>query len=190
MKGGESDVIIEFTNDTDAVSIIRGSGAGSKAWHHQGHSAPHPQRPAQAVGRAPEGQESQPRPSRRGLQRPHRGHGRCPRRQTDGLHRRRHRRRRHRLGHHALARRPDRRAIASGQRVKHFKDFVNGRTTAYDDWATARTSPASSPATATTRTATREGIAPGANIIALKALDGDGTGTISNIIAAIDYAVA
>ena len=37
--------------------------------------------------------------------------------------------------------------------------------------ATARTSPASSPATATTRTARRRGIAPDANIISLKVLD-------------------
>ena len=37
---------------------------------------------------------------------------------------------------------------------------------------------------------TRNAIAPGAHIISLKALDGQGHGTISNIIAAIDYAVA
>ena len=49
--------------------------------------------------------------------------------------------------------------------------------------ATARTSPASSPATATTRYGTRAGIAPAATLVALKALDGDGKGRISTIIA-------
>ncbi|MGE0446829.1 MAG: S8 family peptidase, partial [Vicinamibacterales bacterium] len=36
----------------------------------------------------------------------------------------------------------------------------------------------------------RRGIAPGAHLIALKVLDGDGLGYISDVIAAIDYAVA
>ena len=40
--------------------------------------------------------------------------------------------------------------------------------------ATARTSPASSPARATTPTARRKGVAPGAKLVGLKVLDGDG----------------
>jgi serine protease AprX len=36
----------------------------------------------------------------------------------------------------------------------------------------------------------REAIAPGAHLVALKALDRNGAGTISNIIAAIDYAIS
>ena len=36
----------------------------------------------------------------------------------------------------------------------------------------------------------RRGIAPGADLIVLKALDGTGNGYISDVIAALDYAVA
>ena len=53
--------------------------------------------------------------------------------------------------------------------------------------ATARTSPGSSPATARTRTARRSGIAPGAKLVVLKVLDANGVGTISNIIAALNW---
>ena len=76
-----------------------------------------------------------------------------------------------------------------GQRVTHFADFVNGLTTPYDDWGHGTHVAGIVAGNGTDTWGVRAGIAPGANIISLKALDGQGHGTISNIIAAIDYAV-
>ena len=77
-----------------------------------------------------------------------------------------------------------------GQRVTHFVDFVNGLTTPYDDWGHGSHVAGIVGGNGMDTWGVRAGIAPGANIISLKALDGLGHGTISNIIAAIDYAVA
>ena len=74
------------------------------------------------------------RPDRR-LRRPHRGDRRRARGAgVDGLQRRRRWRRGCRLGHHRLARRPDRRPTARASASSHFVDFVNGYTQPYDDW--------------------------------------------------------
>ena len=73
------------------------------------------------------------------------------------------------------------------QRVSAFVDFVNGQSQPYDDTVTARTSPASFSATDTTRKASSPGMAPDADLVALKVLDKDGKGSISNIIAALDW---
>jgi serine protease AprX len=81
-------------------------------------------------------------------------------------------------------------ANRTGQRVAHFKDFVNGRTTAYDDWGHGTHIAGIVAGNGYDSRGTRESIAPDAKIIALKALKSDGTGTISTIIAAIDYAVS
>ena len=77
-----------------------------------------------------------------------------------------------------------------GQRVVHFKDFVNGYTELYDDWGHGTHVAGIVAGNGFDSNGTRNAIAPGANIVALKALDGEGRGTISMIIAAIDYAVA
>jgi serine protease AprX len=82
-------------------------------------------------------------------------------------------------------------ANRQGQRVAAFVDFVNGQTQKYDDWGhgthvagiiagNGYDSP----------NGARQSIAPKASIIALKALDHEGKGQISNIIAALDWAVA
>jgi serine protease AprX len=81
-------------------------------------------------------------------------------------------------------------ANGQGQRVTHFVDFVNGYTQPYDDWGHGTHVAGIVAGNGFDTNGTRNAIAPGANIIALKALDAQGNGTISSIIAAIDYAVA
>jgi serine protease AprX len=78
----------------------------------------------------------------------------------------------------------------AGQRVAHFADFVNGYTQPYDDWGHGTHVAGIVAGNGFDSNGTRNAIAPGAHIIALKALNGQGQGTISQIIAAIDYAVA
>ena len=68
-------------------------------------------------------------------------------------------------------------------------DFVNGAP-AYDDWGHGTHVAGIVAGNGYDSYGETRGIAPGANIIALKALDGNGLGTISNIIAAIDYAIS
>ena len=77
-----------------------------------------------------------------------------------------------------------------GQRVTHFVDFVNGYRQPYDDWGHGTHVAGIVGGNGYDAAGIRTAIAPGANIIALKALDAQGNGTISGIIAAIDYAVA
>ena len=81
-------------------------------------------------------------------------------------------------------------ANGQGQRVTHFVDFVNGYTQPYDDWGHGTHVAGIVAGNGFDTNGTRNAIAPGASIIALKALDAQGNGTISSIIAAIDYAVA
>jgi subtilisin family serine protease len=81
-------------------------------------------------------------------------------------------------------------ALPTNQRVAHFKDFVNGRTTAYDDWGHGTHVSGIIAGNGYDTRGIREGIAPGAHLVSLKALDANGSGSISNVIAAIDYAIA
>ena len=81
-------------------------------------------------------------------------------------------------------------ANGQGQRVSHFMDFVNGRTESYDDWGHGTHVAGIVGGNGADTLGVRRSVAPDANIIALKALDNQGHGTISSIIAAIDYAVA
>jgi serine protease AprX len=81
-------------------------------------------------------------------------------------------------------------ANGQGQRLTHFADFVNGYTQPYDDWGHGTHVAGIVAGNGWDTNGTRNAIAPGANIIALKALNADGHSTISTIIAAIDYAVA
>src|SRR5437867_3755921 len=84
------------------------------------------------------------------------------------------------------------------QRVRKFVDFVNGRALPYDDnghgshvaGIIAGNGYDSMAGNGLTATGTKIGIAPDANIIALKVLDAYGTGTISNIIAALNWVAA
>ena len=81
-------------------------------------------------------------------------------------------------------------ANGQGQRVAHFADFVNGYTQTYDDFGHGTHVAGIVAGNGHDMNGARNAIAPGAHIIALKALNGQGHGTISGIIAAIDYAVA
>ena len=81
-------------------------------------------------------------------------------------------------------------ANGQGQRMVHFADFVNGYTQPYDDFGHGTHVAGIVAGNGRDMNGTRTAIAPGAHIVSLKALDGQGNGTISMIIAAIDYAVA
>ena len=77
----------------------------------------------------------------------------------------------------------------TGQRVTAFVDFVNSRTTKYDDWGHGTHVAGIIAGNGYDSYGERAGIAPKANIVALKALDSEGKGRISNIIAALDWVV-
>jgi serine protease AprX len=77
----------------------------------------------------------------------------------------------------------------SGQRVTKFVDFVNNQTTKYDDWGHGTHVAGIIAGSGYDSYGQRAGIAPKANIIALKALDYEGKGRISHIIAALDWVV-
>jgi serine protease AprX len=81
-------------------------------------------------------------------------------------------------------------------RVVHFADFVNAQSAAYDDYGhgthVAGIIAGSGRASAVSgrESMPRRGVAPGAHLVVLKALDVTGNGFTSNVIAAIDYAIA
>jgi serine protease AprX len=79
---------------------------------------------------------------------------------------------------------------ASAQRVDRFVDFVNGRSDTYDDHGHGTHVAGIVAGNGFDSGGARSGIAPAARLIALKVLDASGTGRISNVIAALGYAVA
>jgi serine protease AprX len=76
------------------------------------------------------------------------------------------------------------------QRVVRFVDFVRNRSTAYDDYGHGTHVAGIVAGNGYDSSGARSGVAPAANLIVLKALDGSGRGRISDVIAALDYAVA
>jgi serine protease AprX len=78
----------------------------------------------------------------------------------------------------------------SGQRVAAFVDFVNQQTSKYDDWGHGTHVAGIIAGSGYDSYGARAGIAPKAHIVALKALDHEGKGRISDIIAALDWIVA
>ena len=74
-------------------------------------------------------------------------------------------------------------------RVVHFADFVDFQTAAYDDYGHGTHVAGIIAGNGYDSNGARRGIAPGANLVVLKVLDGEGSGYISNVIAALDYAV-
>jgi serine protease AprX len=75
------------------------------------------------------------------------------------------------------------------QRVSKFVDFVNGRTLPYDDNGHGSHVSGVIAGNGYDSYGEKTGIAPDANLVSLKVLDQDGKGTISNIIAALNWIV-
>ncbi|HEY7285493.1 MAG TPA: S8 family peptidase [Vicinamibacterales bacterium] len=73
------------------------------------------------------------------------------------------------------------------QRVSKFVDFVNGRAQPYDDNGHGSHVAGIIGGNGYDSNGDKAGIAPGASLISLKVLDGNGQGTISNIIAALNW---
>lgn len=80
--------------------------------------------------------------------------------------------------------------LGSLQRVDRFVDFVNDRDAAYDDLGHGTHVAGIIAGNGADSGGLRAGIAPNARIIALKVLDAQGRGYISDVIAALQYAVA
>jgi serine protease AprX len=75
-------------------------------------------------------------------------------------------------------------------RIRAFIDFVGGKTTPYDDYGHG-THVAGIIAGNGSRSYGRyTGVAPAVSIVALKVLDGRGSGTTSNVLAALDWVLA
>jgi serine protease AprX len=75
-------------------------------------------------------------------------------------------------------------------RVVRFVDFVNFQSGAYDDYGHGTHVAGILAGSGFDSEGRRRGIAPGASLLVEKVLDANGQGYISNVIAAIDYAVA
>lgn len=75
-------------------------------------------------------------------------------------------------------------------RIAHFADFIDSRPTLYDDYGHGTHVAGIIAGNGRNSDGRRRGIAPGADLIVLKALDAGGGGYISTVIAAVDYAIA
>ena len=75
-------------------------------------------------------------------------------------------------------------------RVTRFADFVNYQSSAYDDYGHGTHVAGIIAGDGHDSDGRRRGIAPGATLLVEKVLDASGEGYISNVIAAIDYAIA
>jgi serine protease AprX len=78
----------------------------------------------------------------------------------------------------------------NGQRVVGFVDFVNGRTSPYDDNGHGSHVAGIVAGNGYDSYGARAGIAPEAHLVGLKVLDERGRGVISDVIAALDWIVA
>jgi subtilisin family serine protease len=76
------------------------------------------------------------------------------------------------------------------RRVVRFADFVNFQPAAYDDYGHGTHVAGIIAGNGFDSGGRRRGIAPGATLLVEKVLDASGQGYISNVIAAIDYAIA
>ena len=77
----------------------------------------------------------------------------------------------------------------NGQRVAAFVDFVNNRTAPYDDNGHGTHVSGIIAGNGYDTRGARAGIAPSAHLVGLKVLDRNGRGVISDVIAALDWAV-
>src|SRR5262245_22547976 len=78
----------------------------------------------------------------------------------------------------------------NGQRVPAFVDFVNGRTSPYDDNGHGTHVAGIIAGNGYDSLGVRAGIAPDAHLVSLKVLDQNGRGVISDVISALDWTVA
>ena len=78
----------------------------------------------------------------------------------------------------------------NGQRVAGFVDFVNGRSSAYDDHGHGSHVAGIIAGNGYDSSGLRAGIAPAAHLVGLKVLDDRARGYISNVIAALEWTVA
>jgi serine protease AprX len=81
------------------------------------------------------------------------------------------------------------RAQPGTQRVDRFVDFIGGQSTPFDDYGHGTHVAGIIAGNGADSDGARAGIAPGARLVVLKVLDSFGRGRISDVIAAIDYAV-
>ncbi|HXG57152.1 MAG TPA: S8 family peptidase [Vicinamibacterales bacterium] len=75
------------------------------------------------------------------------------------------------------------------ERVTHFADFITYLPSAHDEYGHGTHVAGIIAGSGFDSGGARRGVAPGASLIVLKVLDGAGDGYISNVIAAIDYAI-
>ena len=75
------------------------------------------------------------------------------------------------------------------ERVVHFADFVEFQPLPSDEYGHGTHVAGIIAGSGYDSNGARRGIAPAANLVVMKVLDGDGYGYISNVIAALDYAV-
>jgi serine protease AprX len=75
-------------------------------------------------------------------------------------------------------------------RVAHFADFVGSQALPYDDYGHGTHVAGIIAGSGRDSDGAHRGIAPGAHLVVLKALDVSGNGFTSNVIAAIEYAIA
>jgi serine protease AprX len=80
-------------------------------------------------------------------------------------------------------------AARGTQRVGAFVDFVGGSSAAYDDYGHGTHVAGIIAGNGADSSGARAGMAPAARLVVLKVLDAAGRGRISDVIAAIDYAV-
>jgi serine protease AprX len=76
------------------------------------------------------------------------------------------------------------------QRVSAFVDFVNGRKSPYDDSGHGTHVAGIIAGNGYSSNGQKAGMAPGAHLVSLKVLDEEGKGSISNVIAALDWVLA
>jgi serine protease AprX len=72
-------------------------------------------------------------------------------------------------------------------RITGFVDFVNGRTTAYDDYGHGTHVAGIIAGNGASSNGQYTGVAPGASIVALKVLDGNGAGRTTDVMAALEW---
>jgi serine protease AprX len=81
-------------------------------------------------------------------------------------------------------------SAAATQRVDRFVDFVNSQTAPYDDYGHGTHVAGIIAGDGFDSNGRRSGIAPGAHLVALKVLDANGRGRISDVVSALDYVVS